>query len=75
MMTRIDTTQASGTDRVAASAAHLYDAECAMRIARQSHIDAWITAAADKLHTAVAEHLAAVADDAKAQGRTDREDS
>ena len=29
------------------AAQHLYDAECALHIARQTRVDAWITAAAD----------------------------
>ena len=37
------------------AAQHLYDAECALHIARQSRVDAWITAAADHLHLAVLE--------------------
>lgn len=48
--------------RVQAAAQHLYDAECALHIAHQSHVDAWIAAAADRLHEAVIEHLAAQAD-------------
>ena len=47
--------------RVAAAAQHLYDAECALHAAHQSHVDAWIAAASDRLHEAVAEHLAAEA--------------
>lgn len=43
------------------TARHLYDAECALHNAHQSHVDAWITAASDRLHAAVAEHLAAQA--------------
>ena len=37
------------------AAQHLYDAECALHIARQTRVDAWITAAADHLHLAVLE--------------------
>jgi hypothetical protein len=43
-----------------ATACHLYDAECALHVAHQTHVDAWITAASDRLHQAVATHLAAV---------------
>jgi hypothetical protein len=46
---------------VAACACHLYDAECALHAAHQSGVDAWIAAAADKLHQAVADYLVAVA--------------
>jgi hypothetical protein len=42
------------------TAGHLYDAECALHVAHQTRVDAWITAASDRLHQAVAEHLAAV---------------
>lgn len=42
-------------DQVQAAAAHLYDAECALHTAHQSHIDAWIAAAHDKLHEAIVE--------------------
>jgi hypothetical protein len=44
------------------TACHLYDAECAIHIAHQTHVDAWITAASDRLREAVAAHLAAVAE-------------
>ena len=37
------------------AAQHVYDAECALHIARQSRVDAWITAAADHLHLAMLE--------------------
>jgi hypothetical protein len=40
-------------DDVAAAARRLYDCECALHTARQTHVDAWITAAADKLHVAI----------------------
>jgi len=48
--------------RVAAAAQHLYEAECALHTAHQSHVDAWIAAANDRIHEAVVEHLAAEAD-------------
>lgn len=56
------TSAASNTNevRVHATACHLYNAECALHVAHQTHVDAWITAASDSLHQAVAEHLAAV---------------
>ena len=37
------------------AAQHLYDAECALHIARQTRVDNWINAAADHLHEAVLE--------------------
>jgi hypothetical protein len=47
-------------ERVDTAADFLYAAECAFHDAHQTHVDAWITAAADKLHDAVSAHLAAV---------------
>jgi hypothetical protein len=41
---------------VRAAARHLFDAECALHVARQSQVDAWIAAASDRLHDAVLEH-------------------
>jgi hypothetical protein len=43
-------------DRAEAAAGHLFDAECALHVARQSRVDAWIAAASDRLHDAVLEH-------------------
>lgn len=48
-------------NRVHSAADLLYRAECACHDAHQTHVDAWIMAAADKLHAAIALHLAAVA--------------
>jgi hypothetical protein len=50
------------SDHVAATASRVYDAECVLHIAHQSHLDEWITAASDKLHVALVEHLAAIAE-------------
>ncbi|WP_375481054.1 hypothetical protein [uncultured Jatrophihabitans sp.] len=47
---------------VDACACHLYDAECALHAAHQSGVDAWITAATNELHQAVADYLHAVAE-------------
>jgi hypothetical protein len=33
--------------------ARVYDAECALHAARQTHVDAWIAAAAEHLHRAL----------------------
>lgn len=49
-------------EQVRVAACHMYDAECALHIAHQSHVDAWIAAANFKLHAAIAEHLAALAE-------------
>jgi hypothetical protein len=43
------------------TAEHLYNAECALHAAHQSHIDAWIAAASNRLHEALSEYLAAEA--------------
>jgi hypothetical protein len=43
------------------AARHLYDEECLLHAARQSHVPEWINAAADKLHAAVEEHTRAAA--------------
>jgi hypothetical protein len=41
-------------------AAHaLYEAELALHDAHQTHVDQWIQAASDRLHTAVLRHLEA----------------
>lgn len=55
-------------DNQSRTAAELYDAECALHAAHQSHVDAWISAAGDKLHQAVTDHLAAIT----AHNSTDR---
>ena len=52
-------------DNAAVGAAHaaerrMYDVEIALHAAHQSHVGAWITAAADRLHEAIVEHTAAV---------------
>jgi hypothetical protein len=53
----------------AAAADRLYDAEVALHVARTTHVDPWIAAAYDRLHAAVAAHLAAAAELAGAGGR------
>jgi hypothetical protein len=54
-------TGAAATDeREADAARRLYDAEIALHIARQTRVDAWISAAYDRLHEAIAAHTAAV---------------
>jgi hypothetical protein len=59
--TRTPSPTSTGGEQVRVAAGHLYDAECALHIAHQSHVDAWVVAASAKLHTAIAEHLMAVA--------------
>lgn len=49
-----------GIDRLDAAAHRLYDAECALHAAHQAHEDAWVAAANEKLHAAVAGYLAAM---------------
>ncbi len=48
-------------EQVRVAACHMYDAECALHIAHQTHVDAWVAAARTKLHQAVGEYLAAIA--------------
>ena len=48
--------------RVCRAAQHLFEAEVALHAAHQSRVDAWIAAAGDKLHEAIVEHLAAIAE-------------
>jgi len=43
------------------AARRLYDAEIALHIARQTEVGAWISAAYDRLHEAIANHTAALA--------------
>jgi hypothetical protein len=57
--TTLDTTPAE--DRVSDAALHLYEADFALHIARQSGIDAWVAAAYDRLHEAVLAYDAALA--------------
>jgi hypothetical protein len=45
--------------RVADAAKRLYEAEVALHIAHQTRQDAWIFAASNKLHNAIAESIAA----------------
>ena len=42
------------------AARRLYDAEVALHIARQAGVTAWIAAAYDRLHEAIANHTAAL---------------
>ena len=49
------------TTTVEDAARRLYDAEVALHAAHSSKVDAWITAAADRLHEAIEAHLAAIA--------------
>jgi hypothetical protein len=65
-MTAIVTTAATALDstaenRVDIAARRMYDAEVALHIARQTHVDAWVSAACDRLHEAVLQHAAALA--------------
>jgi hypothetical protein len=66
-------TTGAQTARVRAAAARLYDAECALHIAHQTQVDAWVVAASVKLHDAVVEHVAAVAEQQSAAGRATTE--
>jgi hypothetical protein len=46
---------------ISEAARRLYDAEIALRIARQTGVGAWIIAAYDRLHDAIVSHTAALA--------------
>lgn len=59
--TNTPATASTSDEQVRIAACHMYDAECALHVAHQSHVDAWIAAANSNLHAAIAEHLAAVA--------------
>jgi hypothetical protein len=52
---------ASPRPEVDVAAQRLYQAEVALHDAHSTHVDAWIMAAADRLHDAVEAYLAAVA--------------
>lgn len=55
------TTASTRTVAVDVAAQRLYQAEVALHDAHTTHVDAWITAAADRLHDAIEAYLAAVA--------------
>jgi hypothetical protein len=61
------TTAATAADQdrrqaaISETARHLYDAETALHIARQSGVSAWISAAYDRLSEAITDHIRAVA--------------
>jgi hypothetical protein len=61
LIVRTTSASAQAQDSVHAAAGRLYNAECAFHDARQTHVDAWILAASDRLHCAIATHSAAVA--------------
>jgi dTDP-D-glucose 4,6-dehydratase len=58
-------------ESVRSAACHLYDAECAVHVAHQSHVDEWIEAASNRLHEALGTYLSLLA--ACAEGREGRE--
>jgi hypothetical protein len=47
--------------RAAMAADRMYGAECTLHAAFEAHDDAWIAAAYDRLHDAIAEHTEALA--------------
>ncbi len=53
---------AADEDRAHATACHLYHAGCALHVAHRTHVDAWITAVSGRLHEAVTDNLAVLAD-------------
>ena len=60
MTPQTSTSVAVADEREADAARRMYDAEVALHIARQTGVDAWISAAYDRLHEAIAAHTAAV---------------
>ena len=52
---------AVSSNGVVEAADRLYCAECALHAAFESHVDSWISAAYERLHEAVADHVAALA--------------
>ena len=54
-------TRGPNEDQQRITAEHLYDAECALHAAHQSHVGAWVAAASNRLHEALSEYLAAAA--------------
>ena len=60
MTPQAPTSVAAIYEREADAARRLYDAEIALHIARQTGVDAWISAAYDRLHEAIAAHTAAI---------------
>jgi hypothetical protein len=63
-MISTDTTTALdiSRERIVSAASDLYDAECAVHVAHQTHVDAWVQVASDRLHDAVVSYLTAVAE-------------
>lgn len=55
------TFEASAATRVRLAAGRVYEHEVALHAARQSGVDLWICAAADRLHNAILEYDAALA--------------
>lgn len=56
-------TDEHSTAAIVEAAERVYDAECSLHAARQTHLDVWIAAAAERLHIAIETYLAAVAHD------------
>ena len=48
--------------RISVAADHMYRAECALHAARQAQVDGWVAAAYDRLHEAVLDYSAALAE-------------
>jgi hypothetical protein len=53
MTSRSEVASSSGVEPSSKAARALYEAELALHDAHQTHVDAWIAAAADRLHAAV----------------------
>jgi hypothetical protein len=50
----------AATNEICIAERCLYDAEVALHIAHQTQVDAWITAAAERLHDAILAHTEAL---------------
>jgi hypothetical protein len=53
------TTSPTAAETLIATERRLYDAETALHAAHQTHVDAWVSAAYDRLHEAVVAHTQA----------------
>lgn len=56
----LSSTISTSSDRLAVAESRMYEAEIALHDARQTQVDEWINAAANRLHEAIADHDAAI---------------
>lgn len=57
-----DLAHVSARERISATEHRMYDAEVALHIAHQTHVDEWIAAAAGRLHDAIEDNRRALAE-------------